>query len=50
MIIDSHASYGQLFSTVKDGPYQFRLFVKLPKRAADVEFAVSAWSPQREAR
>jgi hypothetical protein len=50
MIIDGQASYGQLFSTVKDGPYQFRLFVKLPKRAADVEFSVSAWSPQREAR
>jgi hypothetical protein len=50
MIINGQASYGQLFSTVKDGPYQFRLLVKLPKRAAGIEFAVSAWSPHRETR
>jgi hypothetical protein len=50
MVIDGQASYGQLFSTVKDGPYQFRILVKLPRRAADIEFAVSAWSPHREAR
>jgi hypothetical protein len=50
MTIDGQASYGQLFSTVKSGPYQFRVLVKLPRRAADIEFAVSAWSPHREAR
>jgi len=50
MLIDGQASYGQLFSTAKDGPYQFRLLVKLPNRAAEIEFAVSAWSPQRASR
>jgi hypothetical protein len=50
MIIDGQVSYGQLFSTVKDGPYQFRILVKLPNRAADIEFAVSAWSQHRGPR
>jgi len=50
MTIDGQASYGQLFSTVKDGPYQFRILVKLPNRATDIGFAVSAWSPHREVR
>jgi hypothetical protein len=50
MTIDGQASYGQLFSTVRSGPYQFRVLVKLPRRATDIEFAVSAWSPHREAR
>lgn len=50
MTIDGQTSYGQLFSTAKDGPYQFRVFVKLPSRPTDIEFAVSAWSPHRETR
>lgn len=50
MAIDGQASYGQLFSTAKDGPYQFRVLVKLPSRPTDIEFAVSAWSPHRETR
>ncbi|MBI2748541.1 MAG: hypothetical protein HYX43_04150 [Burkholderiales bacterium] len=50
MTIDGQASYGQLFSTAKDGPYQFRVLVKLPGRPADIEFAVSAWSPHRDTR
>lgn len=50
MDIDGQASYGQLFSTAKDGPYQFRVLVKLPSRPTDIEFAVSAWSPHRETR
>ena len=50
MNIDGHASFGQLFSTVKDGPYRFRVFVKLPSRPGEVEFAVSAWAYHREAR
>lgn len=50
MPVAGQASYGQLFSTAKDGPYRFRIFVKLPGRAADIEFAVSAWSPHREGR
>lgn len=50
MTIDGQTSYGQLFSTAKDGPYQFRVLVKLPSRPTDIEFAVSAWSPHRETR
>ncbi len=41
---------GQMFSTAKSGPYRFRVTVKLPSRATDIEFAVSAWSPHREVR
>jgi len=50
MVIDGQASYGQLFSTAKDGPYRFRAWVKLPDRSAEIEFAISAWSPHRETR
>lgn len=50
MNIDGLASYGQLFSTAKEGPYRFRVYVKLPARANETEFAISAWSPHREAR
>lgn len=50
MVIDGHASYGQLFSTVNEGPYRFQILVKLTLRATDIAFTVSAWSPHREAR
>ena len=52
MRMDGQASYGQLFSTVRSGsgPYRFRVLVKLPSRASEIEFAVSAWAPHRESR
>ncbi len=50
MRIDGQASYGQLFSTVRGGPYRFRVLVKLPSRTTEIEFAVTAWSPHRETR
>jgi hypothetical protein len=50
MAIDGHASYGQLFSTAGEGPYQFRVAVRLTNRPSDVEFTVSAWSPHRATR
>lgn len=50
MVIDGQASYGQVFSTIKDGPYRFRTWVKLPERSAEIEFAITAWSPHRETR
>lgn len=50
MVIDGQASYGQVFSTAKDGPYRFRTWVKLPDRSSEIEFAISAWSPHRETR
>lgn len=50
MAIDGQASYGQVFSTAKGGPYRFRIWVKLPDRSAEIEFAIAAWSPHRETR
>lgn len=48
MNINAQMTYGQLFSTARSGPYRFRVFVKLPGRATEIEFEVSAWSPHRE--
>ena len=45
MSVNGQMTYAQLFSTVRNGPYRFRVFVKLPTRATEIEFAVSAWSP-----
>lgn len=50
MSVDGQMTYGQVFSTAKNGPYRFRVFVKLPNRGSEIEFAVSAWSPHREVR
>lgn len=50
MVIDGLASYGQVFSMAKDGPYRFRAWVKLPDRSTEIEFAIAAWSPHRETR
>lgn len=50
MSVNGQMTYAQLFSTVRNGPYRFRVFVKLPNRAAEIEFAVAAWSPHRETR
>lgn len=50
MSVDGQMSYGQVFSTAKAGPYRFRIFVRLPGRPGEIEFAVSAWSPHRESR
>ena len=48
MSINGQMTYGQLFSTAKSGPYRFRVLVRLPSRATEIEFEVSAWSPHRE--
>lgn len=50
MAVNGLASYGQVFSTAKDGPYQFRILVKLADRPNEIEFPISAWSPHRESR
>jgi len=50
MPVNGQMSYGQVFAVAKDGPYRFRVFVKLPDRPGEIEFAVSAWSPHRETR
>jgi hypothetical protein len=50
MKIDDHASYGQVFGVAKDGPYRFRVWVRLPQRTDEIEFSVQAWSPHRNER
>ena len=50
MKVNEQMSYGQLFSTVKDGPYDFRVFVKLPDRKQEITFAFSASVPHPEKR
>ncbi|MDG0833169.1 hypothetical protein EXH51_10475 [Pelomonas saccharophila] len=50
MTINGLASYGQVFSMAKDGPYQFRILARLADRPNEVEFPISAWSPHRESR
>lgn len=45
MLVNGVASYGQLFGMVQEGPYRFRVFVKLTDRREDVEFSLVA-SPQ----
>ncbi len=50
MVIDGQATYGQVFSVAKRGPYRFRLWVKLPERADEIGYAISAWSPHRQSR
>lgn len=50
MAVDGVASYGQLFGMVGDGPYRFRVFVKMPDRLAEVEFTIVAASQLGAAR
>lgn len=50
MKVNDLASYGQLFGVAKDGPYRFRLWVRLPSRTDEVEFRFDAWSPHRSER
>lgn len=45
MPMNGVSSYGQLFGMVYEGPYRFRIFVKLPDRRDEIEFSVGA-SPQ----
>lgn len=42
MPINGVGSYGQLFGTVHDGPYRFRILAKLQDRPSEIEFAVTA--------
>jgi hypothetical protein len=50
MKVNDQASYGQVFGVAKDGPYRFRVWVRLPSRADEVEFRFDAWSPHRSER
>ncbi len=50
MKVNEQASYGQIFGVAKDGPYRFKVWVRLQQRQDDIEFAFSAWSPHRTER
>jgi hypothetical protein len=50
MKVNDQASYGQVFGVAKDGPYRFRLWVRLPQRTDEIEFAIQARSPHRNER
>lgn len=50
MAIDGRMSFGQLFSVVKEGPYRFRVFVKLADRAGEIEYSTSTASPHAQTR
>ena len=50
MKINDQASYGQVFTVAKDGPYRFKVWVRLAQRQEEIEFAFSAWSPHRAER
>jgi hypothetical protein len=50
MKVNDQASYGQVFGVAKDGPYRFRLWVRLPSRTDEIEFRFDAWSPHRAER
>lgn len=40
MLVNGVGSYGQLFGMVHDGPYSFRIAVRLQDRPAEIEFTV----------
>lgn len=42
MPVNGQASYGQLFGMVYDGPYRFRVTVKLPDRPDELQFDLQA--------
>jgi hypothetical protein len=50
MKVNDQATYGQVFGTAKEGPYRFRVWVRLPQRTDEIEFTFAAWSPHRTER
>lgn len=50
MKINEQASYGQLFGMAKDGPYLFRVKVKLPDQPAAIDFTIEARVPHADMR
>ena len=50
MAIDGRMSFGQLFSVVKEGPYRFKVFVKLADRTREIEYPISVASPHVQTR
>jgi hypothetical protein len=50
MKVNDQASYGQIFGAARAGPYRFRVWVRLPQRTDEIEFAIKARSPHRHER
>jgi hypothetical protein len=50
MKVNDQPSYGQIFGVAKAGPYRFRVWVRLPQRTDEIEFAIQARSPHRNER
>ena len=50
MRVNDQASWGQVFGVAKEGPYRFKVWVRLPQRPDEIEFAFAAWSPHRTER
>jgi hypothetical protein len=50
MKVNDQATYGQLFVVASAGPYRFRVWVRLPQRTDEIEFAIQARSPHRNER
>lgn len=50
MKVNDQPSYGQIFGAAKTGPYRFRVWVRLPQRTDEIEFAIQARSPHRTER
>lgn len=49
MTVNGQASYGQLFGMVGEGPFRFRVFVKLSSRDGEIEYNIAA-APQLGSR
>jgi len=49
MTVNDQASYGQVFGMVENGPYRFKVTVKLPQRGQPIEYIISA-APQGPVR
>lgn len=50
MRVNDLASYGQVFWVAKEGPYRFKVWVRLAGRQDEIEFTFSAPSPHRTDR
>lgn len=44
---NGQSSYGEVFVAAKAGPYRFRVWVRLPQRGDEIQFAIQARSPHR---
>ena len=50
MTVNDQLTYGQMFTTAKEGPYRLRIFVKLAAGRDEIAYDISAPSPHVPAR